>query len=296
MKWQEKLFVALQYVVPQRALSRAAGWLANSHTTWVKNAFIRWFVKTYDVDMSQAVEEDPTAYYCFNDFFTRALKPEARPVCALPHSIACPTDGVISQIGDIEDGRIFQAKGQDFTLLELLGGKRQLADMFAGGTFANVYLSPRDYHRVHMPLRGTLRSMVHVPGDLFSVNKTTAAGVPRLFARNERVICVFDTEAGPMALVLVGAMIVASIATVWAGQVTPPSRHVQTHQYANPQSITLDKGAEMGRFYLGSTVLVLFGEKRAKWANFTADTLVSMGQSLGDILAQERNSVEPWSG
>lgn len=290
MSWQEKLFIFLQYVAPQRLLSRAAGWLANSHTSWIKNAFIRWFVKTYEVDMSEAVEEDPTAYYCFNDFFTRALKPEARPICALPHSIVCPTDGVISQIGDVQDGRIFQAKGQEFTLLELLGGKRQMADMFMGGTFANVYLSPKDYHRVHMPLRSTLQSMVHVPGDLFSVNRTTAAGVPRLFARNERVICIFDTEAGPMALVLVGAMIVASIATVWAGQVTPPSRRVHTQQYAKAQSVVLEKGAEMGRFYLGSTVLVLFGAKRARWAGFTSDTLVSMGQSLGEILPYERTS------
>lgn len=284
MNWQQKLFIVLQYLTPQRALSRAAGWLANSHTGWVKNAFIRWFVKTYDVDMSQAVEEDPTAYYCFNDFFTRALKPEARPVCQTPGSIACPTDGVISQMGSVEDGRIFQAKGQDFSLLELLGGKRPLADQFNGGTFANIYLSPRDYHRVHMPLRGTLKTMVHVPGDLFSVNRTTAAGVPRLFARNERTICIFDTEAGPMAVVLVGAMIVASIATVWAGQVTPPPRHVQTQQYAQPQTVVLEKGAEMGRFYLGSTVLILFGANRVQWSDeFPADSLVSMGRSLGVV-------------
>lgn len=290
MSLQDKLFIFLQHIAPQRLISRAAGWLANSHTGWVKDAFIQWFVKAYDVDMSEAVEEDPTAYYCFNDFFTRAIKPEVRPICALPHSVVCPTDGVISQIGDVQDGRIFQAKGQDFTLLELLGGKRQLADMFMGGTFANVYLSPKDYHRVHMPLRGTLQAMVHVPGDLFSVNRVTAAGVPRLFARNERVICIFDTEAGPMAMVLVGAMIVASIATVWAGQVTPPARRVHTQQYTKAQSVVLEKGAEMGRFYLGSTVLVLFGAKRARWAGFTSDTLVRMGQSLGEILPYERTS------
>lgn len=284
MSWQERLFIWGQYIAPQRLISRIAGWLANSHISWIKNSFIRWFVKTYDVDMSQAIEENPTAYYCFNDFFTRALKPEARPICALTHSIVCPTDGVISQIGDVEQGRIFQAKGQDFSLLELLGGKRQLAETFMGGTFANVYLSPRDYHRVHMPLRGTLQTMIHVPGDLFSVNKTTAAGVPRLFARNERVICVFDTEAGPMALVLVGAMIVASIATVWAGQITPPGRQVHIQQYNQRQPVVLEKGAEMGRFYLGSTVLVLFGAQRARWAGFYSDTLVSMGQSLGQIL------------
>lgn len=285
MTSQEKLFIALQYITPQRLLSRAAGWLANSPISWIKNAFIRWFVKTYDVDMSLAVEENPTAYYCFNDFFTRALKAEVRPVCATPHTIVCPTDGVISQIGAVEQGRIFQAKGQDFSVLELLGGKHDLANMFTGGTFANVYLSPKDYHRVHMPLRGTLQTMVHVPGDLFSVNKTTAAGVPRLFARNERVICIFESEAGPMALVLVGAMIVASIATVWAGQVTPTPKHIQIQQYTQTQPVVLDKGAEMGRFYLGSTVLVLFGEKRAQWDTFTADPLVSMGQSLGKVLS-----------
>ncbi len=286
MTWQQRLFILLQYITPQRALSRAAGWLANSHTPWIKNAFINWFVKTYDVDMSQAVEEDPTAYYCFNDFFTRAIKPEARPICPMPHSIACPTDGVISQVGRVKDGRIFQAKGQDFTLLELLGGKRQLAEQFSGGSFANVYLSPKDYHRVHMPLKGTLQTMIHVPGDLFSVNKVTAAGVPRLFARNERTICIFDTEAGPMALVLVGAMIVASIATVWAGQVTPPSRQVHMQQYGHPQNVVLEKGTEMGRFYLGSTVLVLFAENRAEWDfAFGADSPVCMGQSLGQIVS-----------
>lgn len=287
MTWQQKLFIGLQYITPQRALSRVAGWLANSHFPLIKNTFIRWFVKTYEVDMSQAVEEDPTAYYSFNDFFTRTLKPDARPICMEANSIACPTDGVISQIGNIEDGRIFQAKCQDFSLQELLGGKRQLAEPFMGGTFANVYLSPKDYHRVHMPLRGTLQTMIHVPGDLFSVNQTTAAGVPRLFARNERVICIFDTDAGPMAMVLVGAMIVASIATVWAGQITPPARHVQTQQYTQPQTVVLEKGAEMGRFYLGSTVLVLFGAHRAHWSEtFKGDSLVSMGQSLGTFAPQ----------
>lgn len=281
---RDRLFILSQYLLPHHLLSRLAGGLADCKWDWVKNPFINWFVERYQVDMSQAVEQDPTAYACFNDFFTRALLPDARPLDPAANSILCPADGAISQLGTIEHGRIFQAKGHSFSVLELLGGNAQHAAQFQGGQFATVYLSPSDYHRVHMPLGGTLREMIHVPGKLFSVNQTTAENVPELFARNERVVCLFDTEAGPMAVVLVGAMIVASIETVWAGLVAPPQRQVRSEQYGNsaPQ---LERGAEMGRFKLGSTAIVLFGPGQAQWdEQFTAGSLVRMGQKLGERL------------
>ena len=280
----DKLFAALQYAIPQHALSRAAGWLANTSISWIKDPFTSWFVKRYDVNMSEAVEENPLAYKNFNDFFTRELKEGARQICTEAKAIACPADGAISQLGDIEYGRIFQAKGQDYSLEELLGGNAERAHDFVGGKFATVYLSPKDYHRVHMPLTGTLRSMVHVPGDLFSVNEATANEVPRLFSRNERVVTIFDTEAGPMAVVLVGAMIVASIETVWAGQVTPVARSIREWHY--PQAATeLEKGDEIGRFKLGSTAIVLFGPDVMNWeAGFSAGSPTLMGEKMGDLI------------
>ena len=281
---RDRLFILSQYLLPHHLLSRLAGGLANCTWDWVKNPFINWFVKRYQVDMSQAIEQDPTAYASFNDFFTRALLPDARPLDTDQRSILCPADGAISQLGSIEHGRVFQAKGQSFSVLELLGGNAQHADLFQGGQFATVYLSPRDYHRVHMPLSGTLREMIHVPGKLFSVNQLTAGNVPELFARNERVVCLFDTEAGPMAVVLVGAMIVASIETVWAGLVAPPTRQVRSQEYGTsaPQ---LERGAEMGRFKLGSTAIVLFGPGHAQWdEKLLAGSLVRMGQKLGERL------------
>ncbi|OYT97209.1 MAG: phosphatidylserine decarboxylase, partial [Pseudomonas sp. PGPPP3] len=198
-------------------------------------------------------------------------------------AILCPADGAVSQLGPIEHGRIFQAKGHSFSVLELLGGDNERAAAFMGGEFATIYLSPKDYHRVHMPLAGTLREMVYVPGRLFSVNQTTAENVPELFARNERVVCLFDTERGPMAVVLVGAMIVASVETVWAGLVTPPKRELKTTRYdeAARAPISLEKGAELGRFKLGSTAIVLFGPEQVKWAaELAAGTPVRMGQRM----------------
>lgn len=279
-----KLFASLQYLIPQHALSRAAGWLAETSISWIKDPFTRWFVNRYDVNMSEALEENPTRYACFNDFFTRALKPGARPIDTAPDSIVSPADGAISQLGDIELGRVFQAKGQDYSLTELLGGDPDAAQPFMGGKFATVYLSPKDYHRVHMPLAGTLTQMVHVPGDLFSVNEATADQVPRLFARNERLVCFFDTEAGPMALVLVGAMIVASIETTWAGQVTPYRRQVRRTHYNRQETISLAKGEEMGRFKLGSTAIVVFGPQVMEWLpEYKAGTPTIMGQALGQL-------------
>ncbi|NLY57819.1 MAG: phosphatidylserine decarboxylase [Gammaproteobacteria bacterium] len=281
---RDRLFILSQYLLPHHLLSRLAGCLAECTWDWVKNPFITWFVKRYQVDMSQAVEQDPTAYPCFNDFFTRALLPDARPLDSDQQSILCPADGTISQLGRIEHGRIFQAKGHSYSVLELLGGNPEHAAQFQGGEFATVYLSPRDYHRVHMPLTGTLREMIHVPGKLFSVNQTTAENVPALFARNERVVCLFDTEAGPMAVVLVGAMIVASIETVWAGLVAPPQRRVRSEVYGQSAPV-LERGAELGRFKLGSTAIVLFAPGKARWDELlNAGSLVRMGHKMGEKL------------
>lgn len=281
---KDRLFILSQYLLPHHLLSRLAGCIAECRLPWFKNAFTGWFAHRYQVDMREAQVEDLTAYEHFNAFFTRALKDGARPLADSADAVLCPADGAISQMGPIEHGRLFQAKGHDFSLTALLGGDAERAAPFMGGQFATVYLSPRDYHRVHMPLTGTLREMVYIPGRLFSVNQTTAENVPGLFARNERVACLFDTERGPMAVVLVGAMIVASIETVWAGLVTPPRRELKTQRYdaAARAPITLDKGAEMGRFKLGSTAIVLFGPEQVQWnSELAAGSSVRMGQQLG---------------
>jgi phosphatidylserine decarboxylase len=280
----EKLFIICQYLLPHHLLSRLAGCIAECRAPWFKNAFTAWFARRYQVDMSEALVESLDGYENFNAFFTRALKADARPLDATPGAVVCPADGAVSQLGAIEHGRIFQAKGQSFSAMELLGGDAQRAAPFMGGQFATIYLSPKDYHRVHMPLAGTLREMVYVPGRLFSVNQSTAENVPGLFARNERVVCLFDTERGPMAVVLVGAMIVASIETVWAGLVTPPRRALKTFSYdeAARKPVQLDTGAELGRFKLGSTAIVLFGPQQVNWAEgLEAGKGVRMGQLLG---------------
>ncbi|WBE26617.1 archaetidylserine decarboxylase [Denitrificimonas caeni] len=280
---KQRLFIFMQYILPHHTLSRLIGRLAECQTPWFKNRLIAWFIKRYQVNMSEALLEDPSAYRHFNDFFTRSLKEDARPLDNSEKAVLSPADGAISQLGSIEHGRIFQAKGHSFSLLELLGGDAERAAPFMGGSFSTVYLSPKDYHRVHMPLTGILREMVYIPGRLFSVNQTTAENVPELFARNERVACIFDTEQGPMAVVLVGAMIVASIETVWAGQVTPPLRSLRTYDYSQAarQPITLEKGAELGRFKLGSTAIVLFGPNHVAWDDALQETsAVQVGQRL----------------
>ena len=279
---KQRLFIISQYLLPHHQLSRLIGCAAECRAPWFKSRLIAWFSRRYQVDMREAAVEDLNAYEHFNAFFTRALKEGARPLDATPGAILCPADGAISQLGKIEHGRIFQAKGHSYSVLELLGGDAERAAPFMGGDFATVYLSPKDYHRVHMPLAGTLKEMVYVPGRLFSVNQTTAENVPELFARNERVVCLFDTERGPMAVVLVGAMIVASIETVWAGLVTPPRRELKSVRYDQPQGpIQLDKGAEIGRFKLGSTAIVLFGPEQVQWAASLGETSpVRMGQQL----------------
>ncbi len=282
---KQRLFILSQYLLPHHLLSRLIGCAAECRVSGFKNRLIQWFIKRYEVDMSEAQNEDPSSFEHFNAFFTRALKDGARPLDTTPGAILCPADGSISQLGRIEHGRVFQAKGHGFSVLELLGGDSERASPFMGGDFATIYLSPKDYHRVHMPLAGTLREMVYVPGRLFSVNQSTAENVPELFARNERVVCLFDTERGPMAVVLVGAMIVASIETVWAGLVTPPKRALKSLRYdeAARAPIVLDKGAELGRFKLGSTAIVLFGPEQVQWTpGLGANSPVRMGQNLGN--------------
>jgi phosphatidylserine decarboxylase len=282
---KKTFFIALQYLLPQHALSRFAGWIAETKITWIKHRIICWFIERYNVDMSIAANPDPSSYQHFNEFFTRPLTQGQRPIAQESSASASPADGCISQLGNIENGHIFQAKGHEYSLLELVGGDVDIAKQFDGGTFATVYLSPKDYHRVHMPLTGTLKTMIHVPGDLFSVNETTAENVPRLFARNERVVALFDTEHGPMTVILVGAMIVASIETVWAGLVTPIKKQVHTTHYQNNEDLLLEKGEEMGRFKLGSTAIVLFGKDAATWNDsLTANSPVIMGEKIGSLL------------
>lgn len=280
----DKLFVLSQYVVPQRTISDLAGRFADSdHTPAMKNRVIKWFIDRYGVNMSEAAESDPTAYPTFNAFFTRALKPGARTVDDTPNVFVSPVDGAISQLGQITEDRVFQAKGQSFSLTELLGGDEQRADAFREGEFATIYLSPKDYHRIHMPLAGTLKEMVYVPGKLFSVNPVTAENVPNLFARNERVACIYDTPAGPMALVLVGAMIVGSVETTWAGVVAPGSGGVASWQYPQDEApVQFEKGDEMGRFRLGSTVVVVMPRGSVSWnADQVAGKTVRMGEAFG---------------
>lgn len=273
-------FIWFQHVVPQHLLSRLAGTLASSKVPWLKDQLIRRFIRAYSVGMGQA-QRSAGEYVSFNDFFTRALKPGARPLADSDTHILCPADGAISQLGQIEGGRILQAKGQNYTAAELLGGDEALAAKFDGGQFITVYLSPSDYHRVHMPVAGSLSETVYIPGDLFSVNTATAGAVPRLFARNERLSCVFDTAHGSVASVMVGAMIVASIETVWAGLVQPHGKQLIRSDFAEPEAPQLEAGAEMGRFLLGSTVILLFEPGQIEWlADFRAGDTVRMGQAL----------------
>lgn len=281
----EKLFILLQRIVPQHLLSRVIGAAANCKWNWLKTLVIGQFARIYKVNMAEAAEPDLDRYENFNQFFTRALRDDARPVVEAPDQLCMPADGSVSQIGSINDDRIFQAKGHTFGLVELLGGNADRAQPFRNGSFATIYLSPSDYHRVHMPYGGTLREMVFVPGKLFSVNDTTARLVPELFAINERVVAIFDTDIGPMALVLVGAMIVASIETTWSGVVAPAAQRIQaTHYGTEAQTIKIGKGEEMGRFLLGSTVIVVFPENAVEWnPELGAGSTSVLGELLGAV-------------
>jgi len=276
-----RLFVWLQYLLPQHALSRLVLRATRVRTPWFKNWLVRGFLELYPIDMTEAAQGDPLSFASFNEFFTRALKPGARSIAANPEAIACPVDGAISEAGRIDGERLLQAKGRSYTLTELLAAQ-PWAKSFEGGSFATIYLAPFNYHRVHMPLRGDLKDTVYVPGRLFSVNAVTASHVPNLFARNERVLTLFDTAFGEVALVLVGALNVGSMATVWAGDITPAARRVMTRLPA--QDVSLEKGEELGRFNMGSTVILLFQRDRARWlGEVRAGAIVRLGQSLGSL-------------
>jgi len=279
-----RLFILLQSLVPQHALSRFTGWLADlRHPAWLKNGVIGLFVRHFSVDMTEAAEPDYRRYPTFNAFFTRALQADARPLARA--DIVCPADGAVSQLGAIAGGRLLQAKGRDFSVVDLLGGDSERAAPYADGHFATIYLSPRDYHRVHMPVSGRLAATCYIPGTLFSVNGVTAAHVERLFARNERLVCHFETGRGPMAMVLVGAMIVAGIETAWAGRVAPPPREPVTLSYRDlPAPVELGQGEEMGRFFLGSTVILLFPQGSVTFEERLATgAQTRMGESLGSF-------------
>jgi phosphatidylserine decarboxylase len=274
-----RLSVLPQYLLPKQALTAFAGWVARREAGALTTALIRWFVRRYDVRMDEALLSDPAAYKSFNEFFTRPLRPGVRPLARA--DLVCPVDGAISQCGRIEQDQIFQAKGHRYSTTALLAGDAALAQPFQDGVFATIYLSPRDYHRIHMPCAGRLVRMLYVPGDLFSVNPTTARGVPGLFARNERVVCLFEGERGPFAMVLVGATIVGSMATTWHGVVNPPRSSTVRRWDYEQQQVQLKQGEEMGRFLLGSTVVLLFPKDcvslTAAWG---PDRAVRLGQAM----------------
>ena len=277
------LFIIFQYVVPQHLLSLLAGKIASSKNVKLKNFLISNFLKNYDINMSEAKVQNAFEFETFNHFFTRKLKNDARPISSENDVIISPADGVVSQVGLIKNGEIFQAKGRSFNLYDFLGRNKNISDFFLNGSFSTIYLSPKDYHRIHMPFTGTLLSMDYIPGNLFSVNPATVESVDNLFARNERLSCIFETKNGPMAVVLVGAMIVSGIRVIWEKNPFIKNRKIQHFKY--PQkgegSVHLNKGDELGRFLLGSTVVICFPNKKVNWnKNIMLDTSLKMGQSI----------------
>jgi len=275
--------VLLQYLLPHRALSRVVYWATRwTFAPW-KNFLIGQIVRRYQVDMAQAAQPDPFAYQHFNAFFTRKLRPDARRADADPQALLSPADGRISQSGRIVEGRIFQAKGQEYTAAELLGDEAAAAP-YRNGRFATIYLSPRDYHRVHMPLAGTLKETVHVPGRIFSVAPFAVEAIPRLFARNERLVCHFESERGPFVAVMVGAILVSSVATVWDGLVIPPyASSIRRKSFAG-QNISLERCGEMARFNMGSTVILLLPDGMAEFDELQPQQIVNVGQRLGRLI------------
>ncbi len=282
-KMKQQLFALPQFALPHHFLSRLMRIPTHASNVLWKNFFIKRFVNFYGVNMAEAKTENIAKFQSFNAFFTRTLKQTVRPVDSGPFSIVSPADGVVSQAGNISEDRMIQAKGKHYSLTNLLGGDAERAAPFLGGDFATIYLSPKDYHRLHMPLDGNLKEMIHVPGRLFSVNQATTAVVDNLFGRNERVVAIFDTPAGPMALILVGAIFVASIETVWHGVITPPTRPApQTWMYGNQRPVELKKGEEMGRFNMGSTMIVVFGQNSVEWSHLMKEgQTVRIGESIG---------------
>jgi phosphatidylserine decarboxylase len=285
----DRLAVLPQYLLPKQALTRFAGFVASRERGWVTTEIIRRFVAKYRVNMVEALDSDIAGYRTFNDFFTRALKPGVRPLA--PADLVCPVDGAISQFGAIEHDQLIQAKGHQYSTTAMVGGDAALAAQYLNGHFATIYLSPKDYHRIHMPCDGRLSRMIYVPGDLFSVNPVTARGVPGLFARNERVVCVFESARGPFVLALVGATIVGSMATVWHGVVNPPRGKV-VREWLYPvspdkpeASIFLRQGEEMGRFLLGSTVVMLFPKGNLRFnPDWAPGRAVRLGEAMADYV------------
>ena len=279
--FRERAFIGLQHLLPQHALSRLVGALARSRIGFLRRILISAFLRNYPVDLAEAARADPADYESFNDFFTRRLKPGARAPDPDPRAALCPVDGVVSQSGRIEGGTLLQAKGIRYSAASLLGGDADCASEFDGGEFATLYLAPHNYHRIHMPCAGTLRFARFVPGELFSVNAATAAAVPALFTRNERIACVFDTAGGPMAVVLVGALFVGSMSLAWAGAVRPRARRAVTELPARDPFIALDRGAELGWFNMGSTVIVLFAPQGPTLVDgLSPGSAVRVGQRL----------------
>lgn len=277
---RKKLFLFLQYTLPQHLLSRFMGLAAECRWTWYKNFMISHFIYRYQVDMSLAVSDRLEDYSCFNSFFTRALKASARPIASEPDVIVSPVDGSVSQMGQLEEGRLLQAKGSYFTVDALLGEKNPSSQHFDEGQFATFYLSPKDYHRVHMPIAGKLRQTTYIPGKLFSVNPMATEMIPQLFAQNERLVCHFDTALGKLAVIFIGAMMVGKIETIWG--LTERSSKILRRHYSDQENISLAKGAELGRFLMGSSVILLFEKNRLQWLpGLQEQSLVNMGQAIG---------------
>lgn len=282
----DQAFALLQNLLPKHLLSRAMYALMRQRGQWLRTNSIKLFLKNYRVDMSEAVEANPYAYDSFNAFFTRALKPQVRPIDADPQSIVSPVDGTVSQCGEIRGDLLIQAKGHDYSLLALLGGDAELAQRYQGGQFACIYLAPYNYHRMHMPLDGRVHRTLYVPGELFSVNAATARSVPGLFARNERVVCDFSGTRGHFNMVFIGALFVGSIETVWAGEINPPPRRRGgALSVASGLGTDLKKGAEAGRFNMGSTVVLLFEPGKMQWhSHMQSGATLRMGQRIGMLL------------
>ncbi len=293
----DRIKIKFQYWLPRLLLTRLAGWVADKQAGWITQLVVKIFARYYRVNMQIAQNSDLASYLTFNDFFVRPLRKEARPIIFDTNWLALPADGTLSQLGSIHENIIFQAKGQTYSLESLLAGNSILSKLFYNGLFATTYLAPSDYHRVHMPCTGVLHEMIYVPGDLFSVNFLTATHVPNLFTRNERVICVFDTVIGPMVQILIGATIVGTIETVWAGTITPPREGIiKRWQYPSKgdEAIILQKGAEMGRFKLGSTVINLFTEGSVQFSpELKSDSVSCMGQAFAKIHIPVATSVAP---
>lgn len=278
------LFILFQYLAPKKLISEIIGFFAKSQNYYIKTFFIKNFQKTYNVNLKEAIYEDVELYSSFNSFFTRELKPESRPIDENINSIICPADGVVSQIGNINSGKIIQAKGIYFNLLSFLGNDKEYFKKFKDGLFSTIYLSPKDYHRVHMPIDGKLSKMVYIPGKLFSVNKITTRSVKNLYSINERLVCFFDTVRGPMSVVLVGAMIVSGITVQWEKSICSKKGKIKRFIYPSigKDSVFLKKGDEIGRFMLGSTVVICFGKNKINWSsNISINSVVKMGQRVG---------------